>query len=82
MSPLASAIELMLNEYDIYDVDTLAANMGGVQGDVLAAWLMSDAVKAVAAADMPLCLTAATPAATMPPPDVALQLQSNIWWRH
>eukprot|EP00966_Prymnesium_polylepis_P029481 684974-Prymnesium_polylepis.1 len=31
MSPLASAIEVMLNEYDIYDVDDLAANVGGVQ---------------------------------------------------
>lgn len=75
MSTLASAIELMLNEYDIYDVDTLAANVGGVQGDVLAAWLKSDAVKTMAAADTPSCLTAATPAATTPPPDVALQLQ-------
>ena len=48
VSPLASAIEVMLNEYDIYDVHDLAANVGGVQGDVLAAWLKSDACRAAA----------------------------------
>ena len=46
VSPLASAIEVMLNEYDIFDMYDLAANVGGVQGDVLAAWLKSDACRA------------------------------------
>ena len=48
---LASVLRLLLNEYDIYDVDDLAANIGGVQGDVLAAWLKSDACRDAAAVE-------------------------------
>ena len=47
---LASVLRLLLNEYGIYDVDTLAENVGGIQGDTLAAWLRSDDVRARAAA--------------------------------
>ena len=47
---LASVLRLLLNEYDIYDVDALAANVGGIQGDTLAAWLRSDDIRARAAA--------------------------------
>ena len=43
-------LRLLLNEYGIYDVDTLADNVGGIQGDTLAAWLRSDDVRARAAA--------------------------------
>ena len=41
---LASVLRLLLNEYGIYDVDSLAACVGGTQGDTLAAWLRSDDV--------------------------------------
>ena len=47
---LASVMRLLLNEYGIHDVDTLAENVGGVQGDALAAWLRRDDVRARAAA--------------------------------
>jgi hypothetical protein len=47
---LALVLGLLLNEYDIYDVETLAACVGGIQGDTLAAWLRSDDVRERAAA--------------------------------
>ena len=34
---LASVLRLLLNEYGIFDLDSLAACVGGVQGDMLAA---------------------------------------------
>ena len=43
---LASALWLLLKAYDIYDVDTLAENVRGAAGDLLADWLQSDDTRA------------------------------------
>ena len=80
----ASVLRLLLQEYDIYDADTLAANVGGVQGDALADWLRSDAVGAKLAsltspahADPPPPLPAPT-APPPPPPTVTVVLQVAV----
>ena len=44
---LASVLRLLLNEYGIYDVGTLAANVHGAAGDALADWLESDSTRAL-----------------------------------
>ena len=75
----ASVLRLLLNEYDIYDADTLAACIGGVAGDALAAWLRSDMVRAKVASLTASADPLPPPTAQPPtPPTVTVVLQVAV----